>query len=176
MRPLLFGLLMSSLASPALAVPSYRLSWDDCNVLVTNRNWSGPGKYVLLLSGTGFNGSYTQFSAGFAFDPKVLVPAWDFATADYLVPVPICHPTSMLTASQAERRPAYPRRACSARCEGGPRFPAWPRCSWTGTSIRRSFRIRPALHAHAIRVRPLASPRNQAFPHAARSRSRCASS
>src|SRR6187397_2590858 len=110
MRPLLFGLLLSSLASPALAVPSFRLSWDDCNVVVTNRNWSGPGKYALVLSGTGFNGSYSQFSAGFSFDPKVMAPAWDFATIDHFgTGAPICQGASKLTAGQGPSAcPAYP--------------------------------------------------------------------
>lgn len=111
MRPLLLGFLLVSFVPPALATPSFRLSWDDCNVVITNRNWSGPGTYALVLSGTGFDGSYTQFDVPFLFDPLYVAPAWDFATADYHGGT-ICHSASLMTASQGPSAcPAYPATA-----------------------------------------------------------------
>jgi hypothetical protein len=71
------------LAAPVLgipdahAVPTGRLSWDDCDPVVTNKNWSGPGTYVIVISARGLT---TQTSAiGLSIDTGATADAWEFA-------------------------------------------------------------------------------------------------
>jgi len=66
-------------AVPAFAGPSLRLSWDQCDPVIVNRDWSGPGPYVIQISGTGFAGTYNSMNLGMVFLPHPISDAWDFS-------------------------------------------------------------------------------------------------
>jgi hypothetical protein len=48
-------------AGSSAAQPSIRLSWDDCDPIVVNRNFTGPGLYRMTFSGTNFGGAYQGY-------------------------------------------------------------------------------------------------------------------
>jgi hypothetical protein len=77
-------------SAPASAIPSIRLSWDQCDPLIVNRAWTGPGTYAVQVSGIGFAETYSSLYVGFSFFPHRVVPAWDFSTVDYWTGLPGC--------------------------------------------------------------------------------------
>ena len=118
MRPILTFLLLC-FASNAFAVPSLRLSWDDCSVITPNKNWSGPGTYRLVVSGTGFAGSSRTLNAGIGFSTRRVVRAWDFSTFDYFGYGP-CQPSSRLTVGPGSGAcPNYPATVVTGHMEEG---------------------------------------------------------
>ena len=81
-RPLIRAraLLLASLilfASTAHATPSLRYSWDDCNPLVLDREFTGPGHYVQTLSVTGLTQPLTLFKVTVMIGPS-WPDAWRF--------------------------------------------------------------------------------------------------
>jgi len=112
MRTLLVGLLLS-FASTAFAVPSLRLSWDDCSVITPNKNWSGPGSYRLVVSGTGFTGTSRSLNASIGFSTGRAVPAWDFSTFDFWGVGPCQSPSRMTVGAGSGACPNYPASVVS---------------------------------------------------------------
>lgn len=107
MRLFLAGLLLM-LASNSFAAPSLRLSWDDCSVLSTNKDWAGPGTYRLVVSGAGFSGSSQNLGVSIGFSTRRAVPAWDFSTVDYWGYGPCQSPSRMTVGSGSGTCPNYP--------------------------------------------------------------------
>jgi len=80
MRPSLWILVLMILApQSSFGAASIRLSWDQCDPIVVNRAWNGPGSYAIQVSGTGFSGKYTLLGFRSAFSHRV-VDAWDFSS------------------------------------------------------------------------------------------------
>src|SRR5262245_40895263 len=75
------------------AAPVGRVSWDDCAPLVVNKNWSGPGIYVHVVSAIGLENG-TQ-SVTYFVDTGQFPDAWVFPDATF---PPWCHPPVGLTA------------------------------------------------------------------------------
>jgi hypothetical protein len=65
------------LATCARAAPSLRYSWDSCDPLVLNRDFTVPGHYAQTLSVTGLGQSLTSFNVHIVIAPRGL-SAWQF--------------------------------------------------------------------------------------------------
>jgi hypothetical protein len=74
---LLAQLLLILIASTACATPSLRYSWDDCDPLVLDREFTGPQHYVQTLSVTGLTQPLTVFRVIVVFGPS-WPDAWRF--------------------------------------------------------------------------------------------------
>ena len=103
------------LAANVHALPAVRVGWDDCNAPLTDRAWSGPGSYTIVVSGLGFAGSYQRFDAQFEFFPRRVVPAWDFSTYDYWGTTPCQGPTRLAIANSGDGCPAWPATQLEAQ-------------------------------------------------------------
>jgi len=125
MRPFLVVLFLV-VASNAFALPSLRLSWDDCTVIAPNKSWSGPGTYRLVVSGTGFTDHYKFVQVGIIFYPQRVVPAWDFSTFDYGTGGAGCQaPSRMSVGAGSASCPPYPATFVAGMMqEGGLTQPA----------------------------------------------------
>jgi len=55
---LAFALLATTGGTARAQSPVFRLSWDQCDPVITDKSWGGPGGYALQLSATGLSGSY----------------------------------------------------------------------------------------------------------------------
>jgi len=91
-----------------------RVSWDDCSVLAANKDWAGPGNYVVVLSATNLSGSYRRFDGTFKFAPQRVVPAWDFSTFDYWGTAPCQGPSRLSATNLGGSCPSFPASAVSA--------------------------------------------------------------
>src|SRR5262245_2142214 len=78
LRALVFkGTALLLLAASAHAAPSIRYSWDACDPLVLDREFTGPGIYAQTLSVVGLSFPFTSFEASIAIGPGQ-PSAWAF--------------------------------------------------------------------------------------------------
>ena len=87
MRKLLTGILAVGLCvaagSASAQVPDVRMSWDNCDPIVLNKDFAGPATYTIVISGDGFDGTFqgNEFQvtlASYDFSTTALVDAWGF--------------------------------------------------------------------------------------------------
>jgi hypothetical protein len=84
----------SLLIVPAHAMPIARVSWDDCDPVVTNKSWSGPGTYVQVVSAVGLAPGLQAVGLGFVMGG--LTDAWWFSDDQFDHG---CHPPADLAMS-----------------------------------------------------------------------------
>ena len=84
MRKMLLGfvaatVLVGTVQTAAIAAPSQpptvRLSWDQCDPLVFNKDFAGPAIYTMVFSGVNFEGTYR------GGEMKVVIANYDFGSA-----------------------------------------------------------------------------------------------
>lgn len=76
-----FVLALLSAALPAGADPTVRLSWDTCDPIVPNQDFTGPDVDLLVASATDISGSHIGYALGLivlAADGAPLPDAWRF--------------------------------------------------------------------------------------------------
>jgi hypothetical protein len=88
MRKLLTGILAAGLCvaagSVSAQVPDVRLSWDNCDPIVLNKDFNLPtDSYKIIISGDGFDGTFqgNEFQitiAAYDFSTTPLVDSWHF--------------------------------------------------------------------------------------------------
>src|SRR5262245_14666128 len=66
------------LSAPALAAPLMRFSWNDCDPLVTRRDFTGPDVYTQTVSALGLDAAVSSFHLLMRVNPS-LPNAWVFA-------------------------------------------------------------------------------------------------
>lgn len=84
-RTILLALVFIALASPsALAAPTFRYSWDDCDPVVPRRDFATPAVYTQTISAVGLEGPVEHISLVFGlktspdFPAPFSYPAWQF--------------------------------------------------------------------------------------------------
>ena len=91
--PLALAILALDLHS-AHALPFARYSWDQCDPVVTNKNWAGPATYVQVISAVGLTPGIRAINL--TVNTGATADAWNFSDGQG---GPDCQPTSRLTIS-----------------------------------------------------------------------------
>jgi hypothetical protein len=153
MRSLPIALFLLAVPPAAFANPLLSLSWDDCAVLATDKSWTGPGTYALVISGTGFDGSYTAVDVGISFFPNYVWPAWNFSKYDYWGSSPKCQDPERLTVSGAGGTcPSYPAQSrLGYMFEGGLGYAA-PQLIYVHVALDPAFVAAPAVRYVVTRL------------------------
>ena len=79
--PLLSLCALTLALTPASADPTARISWDQCDPVITNKNFSGPGDYSFVVSADGVTGTYIGYDVSIQVhlaEGASFPDAWEF--------------------------------------------------------------------------------------------------